>query len=401
MRSKFPLQRPTIPALLAALGIGAAVFVASWLMLGTPDGDSGPTAATLQVRSTGAEPLEATIEASVAELLSPENIASAMQDARFPGTGNGRNVSITAIESVRERLRADIGVANEVGVQTTTIRWIGDPHQAGAARLVNILVHQLAAKLPEVQLRPHEAQSSAVQRELRAAEQAVDEANRRFESALVALRDILTSSTEPVRAQPIANVIAPSSAKDEDTVLQRQRLADLEARRQTLAERLMPEHPEMKALDERIDQLRSSVAIRGNSAVDRPSNVPTTTTTKSLPGNRGAIEAAQAEVDVSRQALRTTQVRYQTAQSRQRAALESLAKASHQLTLEIAPASPTAPRYFATPPWKRFLISALAAVLCGGLVIAGWPEPRALATAEEVRCVTRLPVVVIESAALN
>jgi hypothetical protein len=400
MRKTLPFERPTLGALLASLGASAAALTFAWLLLSLP-GDLPPKPfATVRVRAVGDDRGEIAIEQTVADLLRSENLASAVNEAWYAGQANDRVISAAAIEGIRELLRIDLGLVNEAGVQTITIWWTGDPRRHAAARLVNVLARRLATKLPDVQLGPYQAEYIAAQGDVEAAQKAVDEAGRRLEAALTALDDVFAlSSTGPSAAgRPDADAAAPTTTLDDSRLL-RQRLVDLEARRQTLAERLMPQHPEMKALDDKIEQLRSALAVRDVSSFERLPNVVETVT---VPARESAFaQAAKAELQASQQAVRLAQANYKTAQLRQRKSLESVVEASRQLMPEIVPAAPIASIRYAMSAWKRWLLSATTALLCGGLVIAVWPRPQALASAEEVRAVTRLPVFVIESTTLN
>jgi hypothetical protein len=104
-------------------------------------------------------------------------------------------------------------------------------------------------------------------------------------------------------------------------------------------------------------------------------------------------------VTQSQHAFRTAQIRYKSAQAQEQARRQSLVQVS-RLMAEVEPAA-AGSRLDKATDWRRWLLTSMSAVLCGGFVIAVWPRRHALASAEEVHAVTRLPVVVVECASLN
>jgi hypothetical protein len=235
---------------------------------------------------------------------------------------------------------------------------------------------------------------------LGAAETALANARAEFEMALnspVSARPDEFVPESHHSGAPAATALANSEA--DDTQLVRQRLAELEQRRRLLADRLMPEHPDMKALDEKIDELGAAIAHRPQPAAPRPQGVATVPTYNQT--DEDLDEKRIARSHQLWQAVVEVQNRYAAALAHEHECRRGLAATRGQLLAEIESPSEAVPTV-ERAAWRRWLLSTFASLLCGGLVLALWPRHRRTFTsAEEVRAVTRLPVVVVESASLN
>lgn len=267
------------------------------------------------------------------------------------------------------------------------------------------VVHQRrsAAQASTADVGSYQRRYDAAHADVSAAAEAVDQARQRLDSAVVAATDAASAVME-VKPRPRTDgTDQAAAASPEDVVLLRQQLIDIEAQQQTLAERLTPEHPQMKALDEKLDTLRSALANRsaphiehlpdvGNDAVDQDAEVPTLAPEK----------PELADTRQHAQALLAAQQRYAASVQRERACWQELTNAPRRLVAEVEPATSAVLEQKRSLSGYRWLISLMAATLLGGLVTAIWPVPRhTFSSAEEVRAFTRLPVVVIERAALN
>lgn len=400
MRTRTHHARPTPSAILTALLAIAAGFAGVWFLYPTVRIGPSRPAATVKLRAVRGDHSSELLERAVAELFRTETLAVALSDVRVAGVP----IAIgEVVEKVREALRADIGSVGVGGMQEVKIRWTGDPQDATALPVVNLLAHQFATTVVNQQLAPYRMAHDAALAELRAAERATNEISQQIDGDLVSLETqppAVSSSmvSEPkVRADEIS--AAPGASESQETRFLRQRLIDLESRRQSLLDRLTPEHPEMKTLDEKIEQLRSTLSLQHELPQERIAR--TTTTTLQQAEDTSAMATRAAKLRQTRQALLAAQARYQTAQTREQSCLQKLVDASTNLVAEIEPAVPNSVVDTAAVTWRRSLLAGMSALMCGALVIACWPGPRTLSSAEEVRSVTHLPVVIVECATMN
>jgi hypothetical protein len=348
------------------------------------------------------------MDQAVARLVSTENLAKTLTEPNLLGRQVDASRASDVADRVRESVRVDIRAPDEAGVQEVRIRWVGDPHERIAGRVVTSLCRQLAAGLTATGLGAADSAETrdryeTARSELIAAETALASARAEFEAALSAPGGARRREFTPEsRKQTIASTPAkalPNVTEADETQLARQRLAELEQRRETLADRLMPEHPDMKALGEKIEDLRSAIARRP--AVATPPRAPIA----ELPIDNGQ-DAAPDEKWIARsgqlwQAVIEAENRYAAALAQEREHRQSLVPPRGRLVAEIDSTRENAPPA-ARAAWRGWLLSGLTGLLAGGLVLALWPSRRqTFANAEEVRAVTRLPVVVLESASLN
>jgi hypothetical protein len=401
MRTKTHHFQTTPPALLTALLAIVAGFAGVWLLDPAPTIRPSRPAATVKLRILSGDHSSESLERAVAELLRPETLAVALGDARVTVVEQAHTAIGEVVEKVRRSLRVDIGSLGAGGMQEVKIRWIGDPQDPTAPRLVNVLAHQFAPTVVNLQLTPYRMAHDTALADVRTAESAANETAQQFDADLAMLETRVPASSSPVVADVSADGTSrvPGTSASQETRLLRQRLIDLESRRQALLERLTPEHPEMKTLDEKIEQLRSTLSVQRELPHERIAR----TTVASVPPaqDTAAIATRTANLRQTRQALLAAQAKFKAAQAREQSCLQTLVDASANLAAEIEPAVPNPAVDAAAVKWKRFLLASVTALLCGALVIAVWPQPRTLASADEVRTVTHLPVVILECASMN
>jgi hypothetical protein len=379
-----------------------AGFALTWLLVVPPANPPSQPAAKLRVRVGKGDRSELAMDEAVARVVSQENLAETLAHSGMLA-GAKSSVAHDAAEELRERIRVDIRVPDEAGVQEVLIRWAGDPREPLAGRLVKALSRQLAARLATKDPSAPQREYEAARSELSAAAAALTDIRAQFETALDALgraqidRRALASRQEDTSAEPTVGA-PPNVAEADETQLLRQRLLEVEQRRQLLADRLTPEHPEMRALDEKIDELRSAIARRPETPKQRR---PVVAVAREDRAGETPDEQAITRRRQLWQATLEAQNRYAAALAQERTCWRSLALARGHLVAEIESTRETG---VSVEPaaWRRWLVSLSVALLCVGLIFAAWPRRRqTFASAEEVRAITRLPVVVVQSASLN
>jgi hypothetical protein len=167
-----------------------------------------------------------------------------------------------------------------------------------------------------------------------------------------------------------------------------------------LGDRLMPEHPEMRALDDKIAALRASLGQRSGPVPtyrdERPSFEPIP-----APERQTAdYDALGTKLGKLGQQLLVAQAQLESAAEQERSSWQALCTARTRTVAEIETA--TVVRAAIIGGWQRWLVAVFCGLFSGGLVLAIWPSPLAtFRSVEEVRAVTHLPVVVVPRSALN
>ncbi|MGH7140409.1 MAG: hypothetical protein ACREHD_32140, partial [Pirellulales bacterium] len=137
MIRRFDAKRLGRAALGAAIATGMAAFALVWKLLEPEAVPQTPIAAVAHLRGLVEDTKLGERDILLAALLSPENLRSAIREARLSmGDGEAASANSGFVEKVRDRLRIDLGRTDEAGVQTIAIRWTG-PLSPPAARLVN------------------------------------------------------------------------------------------------------------------------------------------------------------------------------------------------------------------------------------------------------------------------
>lgn len=377
-----------------ALSFCAALVVLALASLamraGTPTESVAPAAVVRQIGGGD-------LEIAAAKLLTIEQLSRALRDSRFPAVqGTAAMALAEAAEQVRPNLRVDLAPGGRGVAPAATIRWIGDPNTPGAVELVNALAHRFSDVQRSDRMAAAEQTRQTAAAKLREATDAVHTAEQHFQRAL---RDAGSEVSVVPGGSAATNQDAmelsapgPSAASARRAELQSQ-LDELESQRNLLAERLMPAHPEMRAIDTQIASLRAKLADIANLETTVDGALPPPPAREASPEGTqrgsGILRTWEAVVNARRQ--------HEIAADEERAAWQRLVSSSLGEPIEIIPASlspPTMPER----SWWKSAASTLAAWLAGWLVLMFWPAPTApLTTAEQVRRATRLPVIAVPS----
>ncbi|HEX7447797.1 MAG TPA: hypothetical protein VF306_09650 [Pirellulales bacterium] len=337
------------------------------------------------------------LEIAAAKLLTIEQLSRALRESRFPAVqGTAEMTLAEAAEQVRPNLRVDIAPGGRGVTPAATIRWIGDPKTPGAVDLLNGLAHRFSDLQRSDRIAAAEQARQTAAAKLREATDAVHTAEQDFQRAMrnagsgISVAPGGSSATNQDLLEPSAP--GPSAASARQAEL-RSQLAELESQRSVLAERLMPAHPEMRALDAQIALLRAKLADTADLKTTVDAALPPP------PAREARPEGAPRDSGIQREweAVVNARRQYEMAVGEERAAWERLMRCSLGEPVEMIPASPSPPTMPEMSWWKS-AASALAAWLAGWLVLVFWPAPTApLTTAEQVRRATRLPVIALPS----
>ncbi len=380
-----------------AVSFGAAlvtlVVATLAVNLGAPAEPAAPVAVVRQTAGGG------DWEIAAAQLLTVEQLSRALRESQFPAAQGIADMALAEVaERVRSNLRVDLAPGGRGAPPTATIRWIGDRGTPGAAALMNWLAHHFVDIRQTDRIAAAEQTHRAAAAKLREATEDVRAADQSFQRALADAgrsegRDL--PATPPTIEEPSLESAAatPAGARPARRAQLQSQLAELEAQRSALAERLMPAHPEMKALDTQIASLRAKLA--DTAALETPGDVAL----PPPPAGEASKDAAPHWAGLHRQwqAVATARRQHETALAAERAAWEWLTRSKSGEPVEIVPASP-APSAAPEAGWWKSAATGLAAWLAGWLVLVCWPSPTApLTTAEQVRRATRLPVIAVPS----
>lgn len=372
----------------------AALAIVSLALSPGTSPQTAPPVATVRLMAGGGD-----LEIAAARLLTIEQLSMALRESRFPAVQRLADVSLAeAAEQVRPNLRVDIDPGGRGAPPTATIRWIGDTSTPGAVMLVNWLAQHFNDAPQAERIAAAEQSHLAAAAKLREASDAVVTAENNFQQTLAKAElpqiDDLSNTRRTTDAEAIEPAIGPPLGAGRRAQLQAQ-LDELESQRSSLAERLMPAHPEMRALDTQIAGVRAKLAeapVLKNppaAALPAPPEPP-----------RASPYGAAADLsNISRpwEAVLVARRHHDTAAGEERLAWERLTQIRASRSVEIVPASlarPSGP----SVAWWRAAATGLAGWFMGWLVLVVWPSPTApLTSIEQVRRATRLPVIMAPS----
>lgn len=371
----------------------ALTIVSLILSSGTQPQTASPAAVVRRIAGGG------DLEIAAARLLTIEQLSRALRESRFPAVqGNADVLLAEAAEQVRPNLRVDIDPGERGSAPAITIRWIGDPSTPGAVPLVNWLAQHFNDTPQAERIAAAEQSHQAAAEKLREASDGLRTAENSFQRALADAELPEIEDLPGTRHEKDVQAIEPAggspSTAGRRAQLQAQ-LDELESQRSSLSERLMPAHPEMRALDTQIAAIRAKLVDDPTPEGPLPAAVPT----PPAPPRDSPYGSASSFSDIGRQweAVLVARRYQDAAAGEERLAWERLAQSRVGRSLEIVPASlarPSGP----TVAWWRAAAAGLAGWLAGWLVLVLWPSPTApLTTTEQVRRATRLPVIAVPS----
>lgn len=433
-------RRPRSGALCVAAACAAlATLIIAWLVL-TPVKARLPgvaPAVTLQWQTS----TSSYRKTAIAPVVDPESLSRALVAVDYCGARGLRPVALAALaERVRPSLHLE-PLANEwtnsPGTSGVALRWRGAARDPNAAALVEALARELASRWQTQTVQRDEQASEEATQALSAATTKIQELQVEFDQALTRLgelgegvgntpRGVPPTAAGPTLAPPEPAVNSPGIAASRTPPAARHpsgyalasrqarlesELEDLEIKRDSLAERLTPSHPEMRALDEQIGEVRAALANASYPAVEEPLPEPGTASRNELSSQAAAAPAVVPLRNAPWRMQSLTQT--QAAWRRLAAALvardkAALAASRAQTELRQALRSAVVERLPATvsqPPVVEVAWSLVAAVLAaagaaGWLVISFWPMSGAVVLdADDLRQTTRLPVIVVPSPA--
>jgi hypothetical protein len=393
MRRETNARRPSAVAILAASAAGLAACALVWLLLKPAVVDPAPIAAVIRERGLLDDQRLPPPEAVFATLLSHKRLRQAAHQAGFAAS------DIDAVEKLRRHLRVDVGDADEAGVQTIAVRWTGQPSEQ-AVLLVNALARRCLEELAETHRALYESAHAAAECQVSDASRTLSDVRQRLAASLARARGRITDERRRV-APAVTPTLAPQLAIDPERdarLLLSKQLADLESRRLALSDRLMPEHPEMKALDEKIIAVQSRLASRPYLEADHGPVLDVDRTPPVLaPSMEPDENEDTAELAGISAELLAAEEKYAAAVEQERSRLKQLGTARSRSLSEMEPAR--AAIVSAKIGWQTWFSAALCGLLTSGLVLGVWPVRRTtFSTVEEVGAVTRLPVIALSRA---
>lgn len=430
--------RPRPVALCTAASCAAlAALIVAWLVL-------APVKARLPVAVPAvtlkyALPAEAEKPPQASEaLLDGGCLERALVAVDYSGA---RTLGPVALARLAERVRPAIEVEAladdapmSAGTAAITIRWLAEPRIDGAVGLVDALAREWTAKWQtEIIARDEQAAQSA-NRALATATANVHKLQTEFDAALTRLDgsgDVLSSAPHAVSTggptlapaeppsppKPIAAArgdAAPATARITHVASSSRQarleseLEDLEIKRDSLGERYTPSHPEMRALEEQIAEVRAALANTFYPLTEEPlppPNIaatgepaeaprPTVVAPSAAPWRRQSLTEAQA---AWRRLSTALAARESTAQAASRAQAK-LAEVRGAASVERLPAAGPAP--VVEISWPLAVLALFAAGCAGWLTLCLWPTTGAVVRdADELRRTTRLPVIVVPALA--
>lgn len=432
--------RPRSVALFIATSCAAlAALIVSWLVL-------APVKARLPV-AVPAITLKYSLPAGAEK---PPKASEAMLDGGCleralvaVDYSGARTLGPVALARLAERVRPAIEVEaladdapEPAGTAAITIRWLADPRIEGAAGLVDALAREWTAKWQTEIIARDEQAAQAASRALATATAKVQKLQTEFDAALTRLDgsgDVLSNAPHavsnsggptlapaepPSPAKPIAAArgnAAPATARITHVASSSRQarleseLEDLEIKRDSLGERYTSSHPEMRALEEQIAEVRAALANTSYPITEEPLPPPSIASTGEPPAEapRPTVVAPSAapwrrqlltEAQAAWRRLSTAIVAREGAAQAAGRAQAKLAEVRGAAAIERLPAAGPAP--VVAVSWPLAVLALFAAGCAGWLTLCLWPTAGAVVRdADELRRTTRLPVIVVPALA--
>ena len=387
----------------------AAAGVACAAKLLAPAGLTASTSeATVVIRERRTiepgEDVAAAIDEMAGRILAPDALSAALrQSDKTHATDKALAV---AAEALRGRLRVDVSPGAERQPWTISIRSIAPEDVAAINALADEYRRRRQAATAAEQVEACRTAAAATERARQAAEQSKIALDRQIDRLV---RRAAESRRRPVML-PDAAPLLPTEAQHENDEASlhlaesKRRVAELDAERAALLERLLPAHPEVQSLEADLAVARAELnsahaALPASPVVPPPPSAPTTT---SQPNDAPPSDAANSE-DATAMLLADLSAQ-QKKFSRALARCNQLIAAERQQTeqaiarrqdpiISITPAAnPAGER--AAIDWPAIAVVGLFGVLVGGLLSRGSaPSPDVFRHADELESALGVPLV--------
>ncbi len=390
--------------------LGAFGLYAAWASQHNP---SGSIAAVIRMRRTErpGEDVALAVDQIASQILSPGNIRESIRNS---AAGEGIHTDQELAEQTerwRGRLRVDVEPSDGKQPWTISVQADAAEKPQEAASLVNAVTEvflrsrrEAAVAEAAAVLRTANARSDKARQEATLLRQELDELVDNCLEATTASEQATPETeptaepTRPETAESSAANAAISSAPDPSRQLSRD-LAELEARRAALLERLLPAHPDVQAIEREIGDTRERLGhlpppeprpdIRQEFA-DDASTSPSTKIDESVPSQ--TAETA-AKIQQQRQALARIETQLGADIAAERRAEELLMQAQTDDYSRVQQASVDSQAVHAFRVPLAVLLSLLGAA-CGWL-LARWTDRRSsvFTHVDQIEAALGLPVI--------
>lgn len=393
-------------AIVALTAIAAIGLYHTWVRLGSSADEVVAVVYERRMLGPGEQQASAT-DKIASEILSPACIRNAILAGASDESQRAAAPLSELVERWRKELRVDIEPGEERRPWSIFIR-VGSSTSPQAAQIANAVAEQYC--------RSRRAAAAAEQRQ--SLRQAQTEAAKAQKTS-AAIRSQLESQIDALR-QAAGSMAAASPARGEDNVhgeqqsVQRAELAqrreelaasitELEARKAALLERLMPAHPDVRAIDGEIAAARGSLE---RLPPDEPSPddgfpalpEPPLAAGELPPDAAKKLAESLEEIHKLRRALSHAEANLERAELAERRAWQRIVEVDLSQVASMKPAIAAAPRPLANE-WPLALLSGAVGALVAWLLGArGGSDADTFGDAEELEETLGFPVVGILSA---
>ena len=380
-------------AVLTLLGIAFAFTARYWAAASPTE-----TVAVIRQRRTLAksEDPAVAIERITRQILSPASLVAALRDAS-PSPLPDESLAAAA-ESLRSQLRVEVQPGAGRQPWIISIGCANGARERADVLIVNRLAENYAQASESAEMaqrkQAYEAARAASRRAAKWAEKSQREVDRQIDRLAqfveVSRRSVSAAADQAAQPPPVEN------EGDEKHAELAAQLAELEARRLAMLERLLPAHPEVLALDVEIDALRAQTA-------QLPSPMPLPAAAPRIKSDVGSSSATESiadelqqtwsELNSQRKVLADAMARSSQLAAVERLAAEQLQLRAHDEILTLSPpalSQPSAAHHL----WAFAAVACLAGLLAGSTW--GRPKPRAsdaFHDAEELELALGVPLV--------
>ena len=384
-------------ATLAALGVAAAYW-----MLEPAEFSPGETVAAIRRRpmTRPGDDTAPAIEQIASQILSPSELGAALRQAR-PASPQSEAERARSAEALRGRLRVDVDPGDSAGPWTITLRATTDGDAARMAAIVNALAERYCqeSQATAVAREEHAYRSAqkAAEQARKAAEQARQELDRRLDRSLRLAESNRAPQVAAARPRPgPAATVAEESAPRVEALRQ---LAELEAGRELLLERLLPAHPDVQAIEAEIEAARAQLGQLPPPAPERAGHAAEAGAEQEAADSlKQEVAQAAAAVAEQRRLLAQAEQHARQLDATERQMAERLLLYARDRVAHVSSPASVAP--LRSMPSQGMRLAALSvALLAGWLACRSRPHrPAAFHDLHELAAATGVPIVGVLSA---
>jgi hypothetical protein len=303
-------------------------------------------------------------------LQSPQHVVAALQGIGADASDKFDQDSQRWVADVVSRLRIAAETAPLTNRRAITIRFLGDESSPWATALVNRLAGDYVASLQA-------GLEARAANELAAAEGATTEAERKTKVARASLDEWLDEHLLASKSKRRPNLADEDDTRDSPVGRPgddlRRQLSELQAKREALLDRLTLRHPDVKAIELEIADVRRNIDQRAPSAGEAAATPLRVRPRSDAEWSIAWDAATDRQWRTLGTAARDSDLRRREAAAKAGTAAQTLLRARSAQCAQVVPAG-IAPASEGRPVWKNFVVVVAVGLLAASAATWGWPK---------------------------